>query len=255
MPLNVTQHMATLGVKTLAIINVDEPFPASYTQFAKSMSEEKGIKVVLTEKYTPGTKDFSSLLQKVKMFAPDALHLSSYLDDHFMMLRQMKEAKMMFPYVYMIYSSMPQWLDIGDDGLYIFGHTTYNKNLNWKVNLGLSREELEKAFWKKYPQDQFGPDFQVAVAYSASVILGKFIETANSLDSDALKKASLYLSGKIITMNGNYEIDQYGKQHGMLFLTTQVQKIDGRNDIVMVWPREIATSKAIYPIPDWDKRK
>lgn len=255
MPKPEVDHMASLGVKKVAIIYVDEPFPAGLAQYTKSLSEAKGMEVVMYEKFSPGTKDFSVLLQKVKMSRPDGFYASAYLDDQKIMIRQMKEANFMPSYVYMVYSGMPQWADLGEEGFYIFGHTLYHESLNWKVNAGLSREEFEKAFNEKFPKSENPPDFQTSLAYGSGVLFGKFAETANSLDAAALKKAALDLSKKVTVMTGPYEIDQTGKQLQMPFIVTQVQPQKGKQELVLLYPDAVATGKIVYPIPGWDKRK
>ncbi len=254
MPKPEIDHMASLGVKKLAIVYVDEPFPAGLAKYAKSLAEAQGIKVTMNEKFSPGTKDFSILLQKVRMTKPDAFYASAYMDDQKIMIRQMKEANLMFPYVYMVYSGMPQWADLAGDGFYIFGHTLYHNTLNWKVNAGLSREDFEKRFNKKFPKAENPPDFQTSLSYGAGVLLGKFIEKADSVDGPALKKAAMELSKKVTVMTGPYEIDEAGKQLQMPFIVTQVQKENGKQKMTLVYPGEVATAKPIYPIPGWDKR-
>ena len=254
MPKPEIDHMASLGIKKLAIIYVDEPFPAGLAQYAKQLAEDKGIDVVMYEKYSPGTKDFTILLQKVRMTKADAFYASAYMDDQKMVIRQMKEATLMFPYVYMVYSGMPQWADLGDDGLYIFGHTLYHDSLNWDVNAGLPRAEFEKVFEKTFPDAENPPDFQTSLAYGAGVLLEEFIKKAGSLDAAALKQAALDLSGKVTVMTGPYEIDETGKQLLMPFIVTQVQKSNGKQHLVLLYPKEVATGEMVYPIPGWNKR-
>jgi 2-methylcitrate dehydratase PrpD len=184
MPKPEIDHMASLGVKKVAIIYVDEPFPAGLAQHAKRLADKNGIEVTTYEKYSPGTKDFTILLQKVRMSKADAFYASAYMDDQKIMIRQMKEANLMFPYVYMVYSGMPQWADLEDDGLYIFGHTLYHDSLNWSVNAGLSRAEFEKVFDKTFPNSENPPDFQTSLSYGAGVLLEKFIKKAKELILD-----------------------------------------------------------------------
>jgi branched-chain amino acid transport system substrate-binding protein len=233
---------------------VDEPFPAGLAKHAKRLAEKNGVEVAMYEKYSAGTKDFTILLQKVRMTKADAFYASAYMDDQKMMIRQMKEASLMFPYVYMVYSGMPQWGDLGDDGLYIFGHTLYHNSLNWPVNVGMSRVEFEKVFDKTFPNAENPPDFQTSLAYGAGVLLQKFIETADSLDAAALKQVALDLSGKVTVMTGPYEIDETGKQLLMPFIVTQVQEKDGKQELTLLYPEKVATGKIVYPIPQWNER-
>lgn len=254
MPKPEIDHMTKLGVKKLAIVYVDEPFTAGLAEHAKRLAEANGIEVVQYEKFSKGTKDFTILLQKAKISKPDAFYASAYMDDQKIMIRQMKEASLMPPYVYMVYSGMPQWSDLGDDGLFIFGHTLYHENLNWKVNAGMSRAEFEKVFAKTFPNSENPPDFQTSLAYGAGVLMGLYIEQANSLDAAALKKAALDSSGKVTVMTGPYKIDETGKQLLMPFVVTQVQKKAGKQQIEILFPQDVASGEIIYPIPGWNKR-
>lgn len=254
MPKPEVEHMAKLGTKKLAIIYVDEPFPAGLAEHAKRLAEEKGIDVVMYEKYSPGTKDFTILLQKVRLKKPDAFYASAYMDDQKMIIRQMKEGRIMYPYVYMVYSGMPQWNDLGDDGLYIFGHTLYHENLNWKVTHGLSRAQFEAVFESKYAGSENPPDFQTSLAYGAGVLLGEFISRAASTDAKAMKQAALDLSNKVTVMTGPYEINASGKQLEMPFIVTQVQKKGNKQELVLLYPEAVATGKPVYPIPPWNER-
>ena len=254
MPKPEIDYMAKLGIKKLGVIYVDEPFPAGLAKYAKELAEKNGIEVVHYEKFSAGTKDFTILLQKVRASGADAFYASAYMDDQKIIIRQMKEANLTFPFTYMVYSGMPQWGDIGDDGLYIFGHTLYHENLNWKVNAGMTRVEFEKVFARKFPNSENPPDFQTSLSYGAGVLLGLFIEKADALDGEALKKAALDLSGKVTVMTGPYAIDEAGKQLLMPFIVTQVQKKDGKQQIVLLYPEDVATGKVVYPIPAWKDR-
>ncbi len=254
MPKPEVDHMTKLGIKKLAVVYVDEPFPAGMAKHAKRLAEANGIQVVTYEKYSPGTKDFTILLQKVRASGADGFYASAYMDDQKIMIRQMKEANLAFPYTYMVYSGMPQWGDLGDDGLYIFGHTLYHENLNWKVTAGMSRAEFEKVFDKQFPNAENPPDFQTSLSYGAGVLLGLFIEKSGSLEGAALKKAALDLSSKVTVMTGPYQIDDAGKQLLMPFIVTQVQKKDGKQRLVLLFPEDVATGKIVYPIPAWKDR-
>jgi len=254
MPKPEIEHMASLGIRRMAIIYVDEPFPAGLARHAKQIAGQYGIEVKMYEKFSADTKDFTTLLQKAKETNAEAFYPSAYMETQKLILKQMKAANLMFPYVYMIYSGMPEWLELGDDGLYIFGHTLYHENLDWPVNAGLSRADFEKAFRKKFPNAENPPDFQTSLAYGAGVLLEKYVETANSPEAKALKKAAMELSGKMVVMTGPYEISETGKQLQMPMIVTQAQEVKGKPKLVLLHPEEVATGDVVYPIPGWDKR-
>lgn len=240
-----------LGIKKVAIVYSDEPFPTGLAQGGRERAEQNGIEVVLYERYPKGQKDFSTLLQKVRASGAEAFVPTSYEGDLISMVRQMKQLNINFPYTFMVYASTPQFQAIGSDSNFIFSHTNYDPSINWKVNAGLDREQFAKAYDKAFPKAEFAPDFQTALAYGAGVITEEAIKKANSLDAAKLKQASLDLSDKLTVMAGPYAINESGKQLKMPFPIVQLQPGKG---MVTVFPNDVAVAKPIYPIPDWTKR-
>ncbi len=242
---------ANQGVKKVAILYSDEPFPAGLAEGGKEQATKNGMQVVLFEKYPKGQKDFSTILQKARAAGAEALVPTSYEGDLISMTRQMKQLDINFPYVFMVYASTPQFQAIGADSNYIYSHTNYHPAINWKVNAGMTREQFAAAYDQRFPKAEFPPDFQTALAYGAGALTEEIVKQAGSTDAAALKKASLDLSGKLTVMAGPYAIDETGKQLLMPFPV--VQLLPGKG-MVPVWPADVATQKPVYPAPDWNKR-
>ncbi|MBC9908400.1 amino acid ABC transporter substrate-binding protein [Achromobacter pestifer] len=242
---------ANQGVKKVAILYSDEPFPAGLAEGGKEQAAKNGMQVVLFEKYPKGQKDFSTILQKARAAGAEALVPTSYEGDLISMTRQMKQLDINFPYVFMVYASTPQFQAIGADSNYIYSHTNYHPAINWKVNAGMTREQFAAAYDQRFPKAEFPPDFQTALAYGAGALTEEIVKQAGSTDAAALKKASLDLSGKLTVMAGPYAIDETGKQLLMPFPV--VQLLPGKG-MVPVWPADVATQKPVYPAPDWNKR-
>lgn len=242
---------AKQGVKKVALLYSDEPFPAGLAEGGKEQAAKNGMEVVLFEKYPKGQKDFSTILQKARAAGAEALVPTSYEGDLISMTRQMKQLDINFPYVFMVYASTPQFQAIGADSNYIYSHTNYHPAINWKVNAGLTREQFAAAYDQRFPKAEFPPDFQTALAYGAGALTEEIVKQAGSTDAAALKKASLDLSGKLTVMAGPYAIDETGKQLLMPFPVVQLLPGQG---MVPVWPADVATQKPVYPAPDWNKR-
>ncbi|MGE4527472.1 MAG: amino acid ABC transporter substrate-binding protein [Rhodospirillaceae bacterium] len=240
----------TLGVKKMAIIYVDAPFPAGLAVAAESLAKQNGIEIVMMEKYANGTKDFSTMLEKAKALGADGFYPSAYENDQIAMVRQMKELDITFPFSFIVYASQPQFLQIGHDADFLFSHTNFHEAVNWKVNAGLDRTQFLAAYARLFPKVNYAPDFQTALAYGAAVVMEKIIEKAGTTDAAKLKAASLDLSKKLTVLSGPYEIDAAGTQLGMPFVVVQNQK-DG---VKAVYPEAVANAKAVYPIPPWSKR-
>lgn len=241
-----------LGVKKLAIVYLDEPFPAGMAEGARDVAKEKGIEVTQFEKFATGTKDFSILIQKAKASGADGFYPVGYEGDQMTMLRQMQEMNVMFPFTFMLYGAQPQFVDnTGDTSNYLYSHTLYHEAINWDVTNGLTRTEMLERYNKLFPNVEYPPDFQTALAYSAGAMTEAFIQKAQSLEADKLKQAAIDLSGQVVTMAGPYEIQESGKQTGMQNVIMQNMPDTG---LQVVYPDAVMTAEPVYPMPPWGER-
>lgn len=249
-------HMVSLGVQSVAILYLDQPFPAGQAESMRRYSESLGAKVVAFESFPEETRDFTTLLHRIRLLNPDGLYVAAYIDEQANILRQLKEMDLTFPYIHFFYSAQPVWFDMtGDDGLYVFGASVYDPSIRWDVTAGLYVEEFIDYFWRLFPDAELPPDFQTALAYSSGVMLEEFVRHAGSLDAAAIKQAALDLSGKVTVLTGDFNIDETGRQLGMQWAITQVRKDDeGNFYLTVVWPPEVATDESVYPIPPWRNR-
>jgi len=82
---------AKKGLKTVALINADEPAGPGIRQSSIELAKRKGLQVVFADAYPPGTTDFSAILTKVRAANPDVLGVaSSVVEDGVAITRQMK---------------------------------------------------------------------------------------------------------------------------------------------------------------------
>jgi branched-chain amino acid transport system substrate-binding protein len=239
-----------MGVKRIAFAHLDEPFPAGITKGAEQLAKELGMEVVMMEKFAKGTKDFSIIIQKALASGADAFYPTSYEGDQMIIARQLRELDASFPVTYMVYASQPQFLEIGQDANYLVSQTLLHDKINWKVNAGLSRAEVVERYAKLFPNVAYPADFQTALAYSAGAVLEEIMKKADSLEPAKLKQAALDLNGQITVMTGPYRIEPTGKQVSMEFVIMQNLKSGPE----VVFPPEIATAKAVYPVPAYSSR-
>ena len=61
---------AKKGLKTVALINVDELFGRATTQGAIALAKKKGLQVVFVDAYPQGNTDFSAILTKLRAAIP-----------------------------------------------------------------------------------------------------------------------------------------------------------------------------------------
>jgi branched-chain amino acid transport system substrate-binding protein len=246
------QALHAMGAKKIAFAYLDEPFPASLTQGAVDLAKKLGIEVTMNEKFAKGTKDFNILIQKAKAGGADAFYPTAYEGDQMTIARQLREANVNFKAVYLVYASQPQFLQqAGKDAHYILSQTLLHEKINWKVTHGLNRAQMVERYAKLFPNAQYPSDFQTALAYGAGVVTEEIIKTAQSLDAAKLKEAALKLNDKIVTVTGEYQIDQTGKQFKNAFSIMQNMP----EGVEVVYPAPVATAKGVYPAPAFEARK
>lgn len=239
-----------MGVNSIAFAYLDEPFPAGITQGAVDLAKELGIEVAMMEKFASGTKDFSLIIQKALASGADAFYPASYEGDQMIIARQLRELGANFPATYMVYASQPQFLEVGEDALYLISQTLLHDKVNWEVTAGLTRAEMMERYDALFPDVAYEADFQTALAYGAGVVMEEIIKKADSLEPAALKQAALDLNEQLTVMTGPYKIEESGKQISMEFVIMQNME-DGPE---VIYPAEIATAEPVYPAPPFEER-
>lgn len=248
---NGVRALHAMGARKIAFAYLDEPFPASLTQGAVALAKELGMEVTQNEKFAKGTKDFNIMIQKAKASGADAFYPTAYEGDQMTIARQLREANVLFKAVYFVYASQPQFLQqAGKDGLYALSQTLLHDKINWKVSHGLNRAQMVERYSKLFPSAQYPADFQTALAYGAGVVTEQMIVGAQSLDAAKLKDAAMKLNGKIVTLTGEFQIDNTGKQFKNEFAIMQNMPTGPE----VVFPAAVATAKGVYPSPAYEAR-
>ena len=81
---------AKKGLKTVALINVDDVFGRPATQAAIELAKKKGLQVVFVDAYPEGNTDFSVILTEVRAANPDVLGGAARFEDAVAITRQLK---------------------------------------------------------------------------------------------------------------------------------------------------------------------
>ena len=233
---------AKRGLKTIAIVNEDTLFTKTSAIGTAEMAKKRGLQVVFQEAYPKGNTDFSALLTKIKSVNPDVIAAATYFDDAVAITRQMKELNIN-PKMYAVTvgGDLPEFYDLlKQNAEYIYGATQWEHTLPYP-----GQKEFFSAYKSKFNRE---PVYHSAAGYAGCVIYLEAVKRAGSLDADKVREALLKL--EIKTAFGEYKVDADGFQlaHKMVMLQWQ----DGKK--VTVWPDELASGKARYPMPPWNQR-
>lgn len=163
--------------KAIALMMEDNPDGQGFGSGFKAFAPVHGYTIALDEPYTPGTKDFSSSILKMKANNCDALFWLGSPTDSIILIRQMKEQDLNLKY---IHGFKGFWPNEFYDGL--------GKDANYIVHDGFWAETLGYPYaaelGKRYRDDHGGQDsVSCGLPYANVQILAKAIERAGSLDS------------------------------------------------------------------------
>ena len=81
---------ARRGLKSVAVLNVDDLSQRAMAQGAVELAKNKGLQVIVVDSYPLGDTDFSALLTKVRAANPDVLAGATRFDDAVAIVRQLK---------------------------------------------------------------------------------------------------------------------------------------------------------------------
>jgi branched-chain amino acid transport system substrate-binding protein len=229
------------GLKNVAIIEEDALFPKAAGKGAVELAKQKGMNVVLHETYPKGTKDFSTILAKVKEGKADVLGMAaSSLGDQIVVGRQLKEQNVDLK-MFGIGQAVAEFQEaLGKTAEFVYGLSAWEPSL---PNPGI--KEFAAAYEKEFNR---APSYHAAGTYGSCQIFVEAAQRAGSLDSEKLREELLKL--KMTTVFSTYAVDERGYQTANKGLFIQWQ--DGKK--VVVWPDELASAKPRFPTPPWGQR-
>jgi branched-chain amino acid transport system substrate-binding protein len=230
--------------KNFCVMVEDNSDGQSFSGVAEQILEKYGYNLAILESYTPGSKDFSSSILKMKNANVDALITLCSSTDGMTFLRQIKEAGLNLKYCWGARGFWP--IEFGE---------TMGADANYIISDGHWAEALgapgSKALGDKY-RAAFGAAKNSVVIgnpYSLVQALAQAIEAAGSLD--VKKVRDVFYSGTFVakdTTEGDLSFDT----HGMAtFSAVALQWMNGERQ--PVWPitPSIWTLKLM---PAWNAR-
>jgi branched-chain amino acid transport system substrate-binding protein len=247
---------AKKGLKTVALINVDELFARATAQGTIELAKSKGLQVVFVDAYPLGNTDFSAILTEVRAANPDVLAGATRFEDAVAIIRQMKALNVnpRMTGLTVGVDTLKFYEVLGRDAEFVYGVTPWVPELVELRAGGLipiarqypGAREFVESHNKEFPGADLS--YHSAAGYGGCQILVEAIRRVGSLDSEKLREAILKIDRN--TVFGGFQVDRNGLQiaHKMVMFQWQ----DGRK--VIVWPEELAPGKPRFSTPPWSQR-
>jgi branched-chain amino acid transport system substrate-binding protein len=209
-------------------------------------AKKYGMHVVIDEKLPPDLNDMSSILAKVKALRPDALMVSGHDKGAILGVREVAAQKVYVPMLATTQCDSAQIIKkFGKDANYTFCPSQWDHRLTYTDRWFGTPQKYADLFKKTFHYD---PPYQAAESTAPVEVFADAIERAGSLDPqkvrDALAKTDL------MTFYGPIKFNAAGENIAKSMVMYQVQN----QQYAVVGPAKWATSKPIYPAPQWNKR-
>ena len=234
-------------VKSVVLMFEDTLFGQSTSKGQAKYAEEYGIKVLEKIPYPKDTPDMTATISRVKSLNPDALVLVSYISDAVLITKTMKELGVNIPILGTSAGHIdPAYVaNLGPLANYSFTVGEWSPDLK---KAGAS--DVDKRFQKKFGIPMNG---HAAETYMSTMVLRDALERAGSTDRKKLRAAlakTEICGDKNLLPYDCIKFDPSGQSPQGRLTILQIQ--DGK--FVSVWPQELAASKVVWPVPDWNKR-
>lgn len=234
--------------KKIAIVHENDKFSTDVTTALEAYATEKGYEVVLNEGYDTGTTDFAPIINKIPADV-DAVMGGGHFADGQQFAKALFDKGINAKLISLLVAPPePTFAEIGDAAFGIVGPSQWEPLAAFTPDYGPTGADFVSAYKAAYGED---PSYHAAGGYVAGLILQKGIETAGSLDTEAIKTA---LDGvDMTTFFGHIKFDTSAESHGLQIghsmVYIQWQKDDtGALIKQVVWPAEGKTADAVYPI-------
>lgn len=170
-----------LQIKTLALIDDRQTYTVGLTENITKFAKDSGkIKIVALEHITPGDKDFTAVLTKLKRINPDAIYMGVYQPEGSLMVRQAQALGIKSKLLTEDAVYHPKFLEVGGkaaEGTFL----TFAKAPETPERKDF--EQTYKKMWKTKTIGSYG-----YYAYDAAMVYLKAVKKAGTTDTDKVVK-------------------------------------------------------------------
>ena len=236
----------TADVKTVAILHMNSLSGLALARKFSKQAEDLGLQITLKQKFEANATDFKPLLKKVKAKKPDLVYMVARSIDAALLVRQARDVNLNPKYFWGHAIGFVQrefQLNAGDAAEYLWSAARWVPSAPYP-----GAQEYFDAFAEKYG---ISADYHGAQAYSAMYVIADALRRADELTPEGVRNA--LAKTDMMTVYGPVKFVSYDKKVQQNRLPTLlVQWINAKLEIV--WPRNIATHKYVYPTPKWTDR-
>ena len=230
------------GLSTIALIYPAAEFSREVAEGVRGKAAKQGMEIVFDEEYPLDDTEFSDLVRRIRLSAPELVIGATYLNDSIAFVREAKRQQLSpKAMAFTVGPALTEFGDaLGDDAEGIIGVVSWMRSGNIPMAFDFSFRYKEK----------FGRNAGVHAAqgYGAGQVLEAGVRLAGSLDKDAIRQQLRDMVFR--SLLGNYRVDETGKQKAKTIFLMQWQN----GFRLLVSPPELRDAEIIFPLKPWSER-
>jgi branched-chain amino acid transport system substrate-binding protein len=208
----------TLKAKNAAILyDITNDYSKGLTKNFTDKFAALGGKIVVSESYSTGDKDFNAQLTKIKAANPDVLFIPDYYSTVSLIAKQVRNQGMTLPMM-----GGDGWDEItnnaGDEVIDCYYSNHYSPEADDK-----EVKDFVTKFEEKY---KITPNALAALGYDATYIVAEAIAKAGAVDPEKIKNAMFETDRKFVT--GNIKFDDSGNPVKSAVMLRIIKGQDGK---------------------------
>jgi branched-chain amino acid transport system substrate-binding protein len=232
--------------KAVAVAYEDGIYGTTSRDYVVKYLKEKGFDVVFDERFKSGSSDFTPMLTKIKKTNPDVFYWVAYAGDTTLLMKQAKEIDFNPKLFLSVAINFPQYKDsLKETGDYVAGVDVWIPGLKL-----LETERWMEQFKKAYPGRT--PEYWAPLAYTNLMTVVDAIKRAGSTNREKMIAAMTDTDFKSPMGRMTFKKSEEGGLYQAIDEQIITQWQAGVSHVV--WPAAKATSKLLYPTPNWKTR-
>ena len=249
-PLPLGNYLLQQKIKRVAIVYDANDFDASQANTLKDVLVKGGVTPVYFHAVPTSESNYTILLHTVAATNPDAVLEFGYAPNDIAFLRALSQSGLHFNMTFTIFPGQLLNLitkNVGAKALaYTYTYPTPPLVKYDKVSYGMNTAQFVQAFQAAEHKE---PNFLDSAGYNTGLVIQHMLDTAPKFEQLAFHQALMNMSGKTTTLLGEFKINENGAQLGQPFPVAQLVPEGTGTKLVVVYPEDKATGKAVYPAP------
>ncbi|MFD1600242.1 amino acid ABC transporter substrate-binding protein [Halobellus rarus] len=208
-----------------------------------------GYEIVLRERYSIGSSDFSSIISQTAESDPDILLSNPTPNGGITAMQQMEAASYIPDFIQFVRAADPfaWWSALGESGRSVCMCPGWVPGMT-----GNGNEALYETYQSEYGEESEYPPVMVGASYNLTQVAEQALVNADSISPDAIQEQLQTRTFETVT--GEFGFDDVGRpKEGELSVPTG-QWSEGQQRLVSPQTEHPASMDLKYPIDSWDER-